>query len=177
MRFWDFFIVSLFMEIFKDVLKYKDLYEVSNTGIVRNKLSGKILNTSPNKKGYLQACLWINKKNVTQRVHRLVLETFKGLPIGDCNHGNHINGNRQDNRIENLEWVSNRENASHSIARQLTRTSNYPGVCWASKNNKYLAQVYFNKKNKYLGLFDVELDAYEAVKQFHTENNIINRYI
>lgn len=156
---------------------YGHLYKVSNYGNIYCKTKNEVIKQTRHPKGYMQTNIKLNGQWKTHRVHRVVLETFKGLPIGDCNHGNHINGNRQDNRIENLEWVSNRENASHSTARQLTRTSNYPGVSYSNNHSRYIAQVYHNKKNKYLGLFNNELDAYEAVKQFHTENNIINRYL
>ncbi len=61
--------------------------------------------------GYKRVSLWKDHKSITIKVHRLILETFKGLPPEEGMECAHINGIRADNRIENLEWVTAKENA------------------------------------------------------------------
>jgi len=64
---------------------------------------------------YKQCQLYKNGKRVIVYTHRLLLETFKGMPIGDRVFCNHINGITSDNRIENLEWVSRQENNERKV--------------------------------------------------------------
>lgn len=162
---------------FKDVQGYENFYEVTSTGLVRNKKTGQFLKQSLSTKGYTQVSLYVNQRVITKAIHRLMMISFNPIENQKNYQVNHINGIRTDVRLENLEWVSNRENASHSVVRHKKRTSNYPGVCFSSKHGRYMAQVYHNKKNVYLGLFIDEHEAYQAVCDFHDKNNIENRYI
>ena len=91
-------------------------YEVSNLGRVRQitKKNGSglgVRQTKRNSLGYVP--MMINRKKVY--VHRLVLNAFVGpCPAGhECHH---INGNRSDNRLENLRWVTRKENQQHRVA-------------------------------------------------------------
>lgn len=65
-----------------------------------------------NVRGYLRVNMRVDGKRKYCGVHRLVLETFRG-PGGDL-YCNHINGNKSDNRIENLEWVTPKQNSEHA---------------------------------------------------------------
>ena len=70
------------------------------------------LKACPNKDGYLRVCLWKNGKGYTKTIHRLVAETF--IPnIENKPQINHKNGNKKDNRIDNLEWSTQSENQLH----------------------------------------------------------------
>lgn len=112
------------MEIWKPIEGTNGLYDVSNTGKVRSRnyrMTGKekILSYQIDNKGY--ARVRIKNKAFpykTFKIHRLVASAFITNPDNKP-QVNHINGNKLDNRAENLEWVTNQENASHAISNGL----------------------------------------------------------
>ena len=88
-------------------------YSVSDTGLVRNDETGKMLKSFTTTTGYRIVHLSNNKRKKTVKLHRLIAEAF--IPNEKClKCVNHINGDKQDNRIENLEWCSHSENNIHS---------------------------------------------------------------
>lgn len=97
------------LEFWKDIKGYEGLYQVSNIGQVKSLRRNKILKPAPDDKGYLTVGLHKNKKQKTFRIHRLVAEAFlpneEELPEVD-----HINRDRADNRVCNLQWISHIEN-------------------------------------------------------------------
>ena len=104
-------------EIWKAIFGYEDLYSVSNLGRVWSVKSNKTL--SPNKMvtGYLCVHLYKcgKKSRSVKTIHRLVAQAF--LPnLADCEEVNHINFLRFDNRVENLEWATRKENVRHACA-------------------------------------------------------------
>jgi hypothetical protein len=101
--------------------RYKDRYEVSNLGRVRSAETsrikgskpGRVLSQSQDDGGYSQVYLWKAYRQHTIKVHRLVAEAFLDKrPAGY--QVNHIDGNKQNNRADNLEWVTNQENNWHA---------------------------------------------------------------
>ena len=106
---------------------YEELYEVSDTGEVRSvdrvlsvtnqkeKLfKGRVLLQTMNKQvQYKQVSLWKENKGTSYYVHRLVAEAFIPNPESKP-EVNHIDGNRQNNHIFNLEWVTSGENSLHA---------------------------------------------------------------
>lgn len=105
---------ALDCEEFVDVLDYEGEYQVSNFGRVRSvKNYNMILSVGVNTHGYNYVTLSKNNKVKTFTVHKLVMEAFvsrrpSGLVV------NHKDGVKTNNRIENLEWVTVRENVIHS---------------------------------------------------------------
>ena len=98
------------MEVWKDIY---DGYQVSNIGRVRSLKRNKLLTAREHHKGYLHIHLRVNGRDVMPKVHRLVAEAFIDNP-DNLPQVNHINGNKQDNRVENLEWCTNQQNVKHS---------------------------------------------------------------
>lgn len=115
------------MEEWKSIKGYEGYYEVSNLGRIRRlptiikyrncglrKYPGKVLLQELTSDGYLRVVL--SKNNLKQRFmgHRLVAQSYIPNP---CNYlyVNHINGNKSDNRVENLEWCTQEENEQHSV--------------------------------------------------------------
>lgn len=92
------------------------LYEVSNTGLVRRKDSGRLRKPVKIKNGYLTIMLTDRGRYELEYVHRAVATAFipnsKNLP-----QVNHIDKNKQNNRVENLEWCTAKENVQHSQSR------------------------------------------------------------
>ena len=109
------------IEEWKDAINYNGLYQVSNLGRIRN-TKEKIIKQYKDHKGYLITQLTNGKTSKTIRVHRLIAMTF--IPnIKNKAQVNHINCNKADNRIENLEWVTNNENKIHAKRHGLCKSS------------------------------------------------------
>ena len=92
-------------------------YEVSTGNKVRNKKTGRILKPKPTKEDYLQVCLIKGEKRKWIYMQRLVAFTYSDLIPNDNptekTQVNHINENKHDNRVENLEWTTPKENINH----------------------------------------------------------------
>ena len=106
-------------EIWKDIKGYEGKYQVSSLGNVKSLLDKQlnkreiILKPSLNHKGYLRVYLSKDSKKSTKTIHRLVAETF--IPnLESKKTVNHIDGNKINNRVDNLEWLSNTENQKHA---------------------------------------------------------------
>lgn len=99
-------------EIWRDAVGYEGLYEVSNYGKVRH-YGGAEMNGSINSYGYRTFALKRNGKRETGKGHRLVAEAFIPNPHGKRNV-NHLDGNRDNNFVDNLEWATHGENINHA---------------------------------------------------------------
>lgn len=148
---------SLPNEIWKEIENSKGAYFISNLGRVMSKskvIKGRyypaIIFKQQDKEGYRKVPLRINKVGKQIPVHRLVAKAFIPNPKNKP-QVNHINGIRNDNRVENLEWVTGDENYIHSVLVLKTNTLkiNTPKPKKPSKGKEvftYLADGSFYKK-------------------------------
>ena len=117
-------------EIWKDIKGYEGHYQISNTGKVKSlhfniatQKQETILKQSETWGGYLRVGLTKDRKPKLFAVHRLVAEAFipniENKPVVD-----HINGDRADNRVENLRWCTHSENSRNSKALKSSKRYN-----------------------------------------------------
>lgn len=107
---------------------FDGIYSVSNYGEVRNNRTGKLMKPRKNEKGYLRIGLTTNGKQKCMRVHRLVAQAFIPNPENKP-EVNHIDFDKENNCVNNLEWVTCKENSDHSFGnRKRSNEKNYKKV-------------------------------------------------
>jgi hypothetical protein len=126
----------LINEIWKDAVGYEGIYEISNTGKVRTKedkttftkrhgirrWSQRTLKQKVSKDKTCRVSLWKDGKEKTWLVHRLVAFAYLPLVVDkDC--VNHMDGNRMNNAVTNLEWCNHTENNNHAFDNKLIKTA------------------------------------------------------
>ena len=132
-------------------------YEVSTNGQVRNRTTKKILKGRLSKNGYLQVSIKIDatQKFCNRYIHRLVALHFIQNP-NNKREVNHIDGNKENNTLSNLEWVTSSENQKHRHLIGNKKTS-----------NRHIGM--FNKKGKMVKDFNSIL---EAVAYFNKTSRV-----
>lgn len=117
-------------EVWRKIVGYEESYEVSSHGRIKSLRYNrtkypKIMSLVRGKNGYIQISLRKDKLPKKFYVHRLVAITFiKNIKKLKC--VNHLNGVKNDNRVENLEWCTHSENNTHSY-RELNKKGSYTG--------------------------------------------------
>ena len=95
-------------------IKEHPRYEISETGIIRNRSNKKIKSQYVGSTGYYMVSFSYNNKTKPQRVHRLIANTF--IPNdNNLKFVNHIDGNKLNNEISNLEWCTHSHNMKHAF--------------------------------------------------------------
>ena len=138
-------------EIWKDIPGYEKLYQVSNLGNIRSLdkrikckgkgtrlLKGKVKKQDVSVHGYCQINLTREKGTRKFFVHRLVLMAFVGdskLPV------NHKNGNKLDNRLENIEYCTYSENTKHAYKNGLLKPLSSEKAHKSKLNKKKVLQI------------------------------------
>lgn len=154
-------------EVWKPVTGFEH-YSISNFGRVKNS-KNKILKFDKSHNGYNVVSLFSDiRKNC--KVHRLVAYEFIGSPEKDHLEVNHINGIKNDNRVENLEWVSRRGNRSHAVTQKMAGTS------WDKTRGFWKGSMHIDKKDCFLGYYDTQEDAHKAYMRVLKFMGLENKY-
>ena len=152
------------MEIWKQLKNYPD-YEVSNLGNVKSLKFNKerILKALNDGNGYLTVSLSKNGKEKRKKIHQLVAMAFLNhIPNYNSIVVDHVNNIPTDNRLENLQLISYRENSSKD---RKNGTSKYIGVAWRKDVKKWRSAIYIKGKHKHLGVFNSEIEASKAYQE------------
>jgi hypothetical protein len=171
-------------EIWNDVPNYEGIYQVSNLGRVKSLertisragkydvvIKERFLKLGTDSHGYLIASLHKDLKAKTFKVHKLLAIVFlKHKPCGYNVVIDHIDNNKLNNNLENLQLITHRQNISKD---KKNKTSKYTGVCWHKHKKKWLASIQVNKVNLYLGMFTNEYDAYLAYQNKLKEISVL----
>lgn len=143
------------METWKDIELFNSKYEISNTGLVRNKMNGNFISGEIIRKGYRRVTLSHLGKTKKILVHRLVAEYFIGKSDLQVNH---IDLDKLNNNFLNLEYVTSRENKAHYCLSTIRKLP----IGVRKMRNKFQARLNVKDKTIYLGVFETPLLASEA---------------
>lgn len=158
-------------EIWKDIPDYEGYYQVSNYGRVKSlsryqSRKERILKQQISPEGYLSVGLQVFKKNKRFQTHQLVAITFLNhKPCGHKRIVDHKDNISLNNRSDNLQIISNRENSSKDKKHIEKKTSKYVGVSWKTSRNKWRSVIYHNKKETHLGFFTSEEEAHKQYQK------------
>lgn len=156
------------MENWKDIPNYEGLYQINENGDVKSinyKNTNKegILKPCINTSGYKMVVLMKNNKRKSYYIHKLVAITFLNhKPCGMKQVINHIDFNKLNNNLNNLEIITQVENVNK---RRIKTSSNYKGVSFHKNSKKWISRITIENKSVYLGIFLTEKEAYDKYLQ------------
>lgn len=176
-------------EIWKSIRNYEGYYEVSNYGNVRSKGRNGTKNRNGwnniksafDKDGYLKITLSKDSVKKYVRVHRLVSEAFIPNPENKS-QVNHKNGIKDDNRVENLEWVTGSENIQHSFD-ELGKKSTFLGKKHTEEAKEKLRRASTGKTNNgsnhtYVTINGIEYKGVrKACRELNIDRNVLRKRI
>tara|TARA_R110000796_G_scaffold106541_2_gene216966 strand:+ start:275 stop:820 length:546 start_codon:yes stop_codon:yes gene_type:complete len=168
-------------EIWKDIPKYENIYQVSNFGNIKRLerygnygrhtnafFPEKLMKQQLDTNGYLRVNLTKDRKKWKISVHQLVILVFKSIKSNRYKVIDHIDNNKLNNKLSNLQVISARENVLKH-RKTTNKSSKYPGVYWHKRNKKWLAQTTLKGKHIYIGHYNSELEAFKSYsKQIET---------
>lgn len=139
------------MEQWKDIEGFEGIAQISSCGRVKNIIRNRFYHQQDNGVGYRKVGLWKDGRTYRVYVHRLVAKAFIPNPNG-YSEVNHIDSNRANNNLSNLEWVSSSGNTMHAVRKhRLIPWGNAPKPIIATKGDQ---QKYFetiSQAERYFG--------------------------
>lgn len=144
------------------------LYLIYSDGRIFSIRANKFLKNNLDRYGYVKSTLYSNKQRIYSTNHRLVAQAFIPNPENKV-HVNHKNGIKTDNRVENLEWVSAKENIDHSIINGLKKSVK----SWNQYNSKLkVEEVRFIRR-----LWDLQMSQTEISKIVGHSYKLIHKVV
>lgn len=160
----------LSMEIWRDIKGYEGLYQVSNEGKVKSLKRKIILKQQTIKCGYLRVNLWKNGKCKHKIVSVLVYETFIG-DIPENMQVNHIDENKSNNKIENLNLLTSQDNNNWGTRNERSRQSQIN-----DKKKSKKVKVYKYPSMEFIGIFPSRKEIGRKLKCFNVKKVIDGIY-
>ena len=111
----------IYPTIWRFIKGYENIYQISNNGQVKSLRNNKILAPGKTTSGYDFVLLSVKGKRENKMIHRLVAETFIPNPNG-FKEVNHIDGDKNNNTVDNLEWCTRKDNLKHAVDMGLRRS-------------------------------------------------------
>lgn len=144
-------------EIWKDVKDYEELYQVSNLGRVKRVTTGRILKGGKDKYGYLIVNLYKNSVGSIKTIHRLVAEAFIPNPENKP-QVNHVDENKTNNSLDNLEWMTAKENTNHGTRNERSgKSQSIPIIATNLKTGESMEFYGSNECARQLGLHQASI--------------------
>lgn len=153
---------------YKEVPEFNGRYLAGSDGTIHNRT--KQMKSGLINSGYLKIGFNVRGKLYNRLVHRIVAQTFIPNPENK-REVNHIDGNKLNNSVKNLEWVTSAENKQHAIRTglkiynvptlglKLSSSSKFHNVSWDKNRNKWRASVRHEGKTYHQKRFTCELQA------------------
>lgn len=140
------------MEEWRDIKGFEGKYKVSNTGMVVSLINNVILANRYNQNGYKQVLLYSgNGLSKSKKVHRLVAEAFIDNPENKP-QVNHKDENKSNNNVDNLEWVTPKENSNYGTRNLRMGKSHKKQIIVQDKNGSFSVKESANDFAKELGV-------------------------
>jgi hypothetical protein len=162
------------MEKYIDVKGFENKYLISNLGNIKSVKSGKVLNQYSHFAGYKIISIYNKSIKKTIKVHRLVADAF--IPnIENKPQVNHINGIKTDNRVENLEWVTAKENIMHAYENNLIKSKSTRKIFRYNLQGE-ISKIYKNSTEAILDGFSISNISLCCTKKRKTYKNYLWEY-
>ena len=146
-------------EIWKDVKGFEEKYEISSYGRLRNKKTNRILKMTNQYGNYFSVILYDENHKKSTKMHRLVAETFIPNP-NNYLYVNHKDLNKQNNRVDNLEWCTQSENVKHALNNGVNIMKGFNNYNKNKFRNKYGFLSQYDKEHNLIATYTSLAEAY-----------------